>query len=338
MGMTHRERVMRALSCEPTDRVPYDLMEGQVWPELLEWSRREHDCVTEDDVSDFLDTDFRWYRAITTAPEWFVPESETYSGQVRARPLAHAETIADIEAYQWPDPAWWNPPDFAAARRRWPEHAIGLRPTWVNVFGGACVAFGFERALEVMGSAPQLFQAYAERQHEFVMEILRRTIGPGQGLCDICWQGDDYASQMGMLMSPRMWRRLIKPYVAEEVHLALDHGMHVIFHSCGAVRPILPDLIEIGVSALMVFQTRAVGMDAESIATEFGGRLAFYGGIDCQEVLPFGTEEQVREEVCANIRAFDQCRGYIVANAHIMADIQPENIVAMCTAARECSL
>ena len=75
--------------------------------------------------------------------------------------------------------------------------------------------------------------------------------------CDICWLGDDYASQTGMLMRPDLWRRYIKPYLAEEVQLARKHGLYVLFHSCGAVRPILPDLIEIGVNALEVFQTSA---------------------------------------------------------------------------------
>ena len=103
--------------------------------------------------------------------------------------------------------------------------------------------------------------------------------------------------------------------------------MLVFFHSCGAVRPVLPDLVEMGVSALVVFQTRARGMDPESIAREFGGHIAFYGGIDVQQLLSFGTPEQVVDEVQRNVRAFSRCGGYIVANSHHGVDtIRGENL------------
>ena len=112
--------------------------------------------------------------------------------------------------------------------------------------------------------------------------------------------------------------------------------MYVLFHSCGAVRPVLGDLVDIGVDGLLVFQTTAADMDAESIAREFGGRLVFYGGIDVQQVLSFGTIDEVRKAVQANARAFAHCGGYVVANSHSsVATVRPENIHAMCDAARE---
>jgi uroporphyrinogen decarboxylase len=109
----------------------------------------------------------------------------------------------------------------------------------------------------------------------------------------------------------------------------------VLFHSCGAVREILPDLIDIGVGALLVFQTTAVGMDVPSMVRDFGGRLAFYGGIDIQQLLSFGTPEEVKATVRRNVEAFSECGGYIVANSHHgVTTIKGENIEAMCAAAR----
>ena len=86
---------------------------------------------------------------------------------------------------------------------------------------------------------------------------------------------------------------------------------------------------------MLVFQTSAVGMDAPSIARDFGGKMAFYGGIDIQRLLTFGTPEETAAEVRANVRAFERCGGYIVANSHhTVPSFQGENIEAMCRAAR----
>ena len=167
------------------------------------------------------------------------------------------------------------------------------------------------------------------------MAILERALPAARGVCDLCWLGDDYASQTDLLFSPDLWRKLIKPYLAAEVALARKFDLAVLFHSCGNVRKILPDLIEIGVNALLVFQTSAVGMDADSIAAEFGGRLAFYGGVDVQQLLSFGSPADVAKAVEANARAFAKHGGYIVANSHHgVSTIQGRNIEAMVAAAR----
>ena len=186
-----------------------------------------------------------------------------------------------------------------------------------------------------MAAEQHVFEAFVARQHAYYMDILKRTVEAGEGTCDICWLGDDYASKDAMMMNPDLWRRLIRPYLAEQVALAREHGMLVLFHSCGSVRAILPDLIDIGVNGLLVFQTTAAGMEAGPIAREFGGRLAFYGGIDCQHLLTFGTPNDVRAEVRRNVAAFSRCGGHTVANAHhCIANIRGENIEAMCEAAR----
>ncbi len=341
--MTSRERVIRTFQFEQTDRVPYDLMEGSVWPELLDYLQCTHGIHGSDDVLDFLGTDFRWVSVVNTGPAQ--PPGRTWPSQdehkahtkyVGKGPLAGAETIADVESYQWPDPRWWQPADFEAARTRWPDHALVFSAGWKPLFWTACEAFGVEHALIKMLNSPAVFDAFIRRQHEFYMDILSRGLKAARGFCDICWLGDDYAGQEAMLMSPALWRRYIKPYLARQVRLARQHEMYVVLHSCGAVRPILPDLIDIGVNALLVFQTTAAGMEPESIAAEFGGRLAFYGGIDVQRLLSCGTVAEVKAQVRANIRAFADCGGYVVANSHHgVATIKPENIIAMCEAARE---
>jgi len=311
-------------------------MEGHVWPELQQYFRASHGLDDAGSVTDLLDPDSRW-----TELEYVGPSGDDASPPVaatrdiRSGPLASASTVAEVETYPRPDPSWLVPGDYRAFAERYPDRARILIPGWRPLFWGACEAFGFERALTAVREEPALFEAFVEGQHTWYMSVLRRAVAAAQEHVDICWLGDDCAGQHGMLIAPADWRRIIKPRLAQQVRLIREHGMRVMLHSCGAVRPILGDLIDIGVSALLVFQTSAAGMDAASIARDFGGRMAFYGGIDVQGVLSTGTPAEVAEEVQRNVRAFRRCGGYVVANAHHgVSSIRGENIEAMFEAAR----
>jgi len=338
--MTPRERILRTFRFEQTDQVACDLMEGQVWPRLQDEFRERHRCETAEQIIDYLNPDCRWLFMNYVGPQHdgSAARATAYSWEVSHGPLAGATTIAEVEASPEFDPAWWQPPDFAAARCRWPDQALVLLPGWMPLFWGACAAFGMEDGLTLLYTAPAVFEAFVQRRHERYMELLRSAATKARGICDLCWLGDDYASQQAMIMGPEMWRKFIKPYLAEQVRLLREHDLLVLFHSCGAVRAILPDLIDIGVNGHLVFQTSAEGMSAPSIARDFGGHLVFYGGIDVQHVLSFGTPREVQTAVWDHCRAFEQCGGYIVANAHHGVDtVRGENIEAMFTAGRRFS-
>jgi uroporphyrinogen decarboxylase len=341
--MNSRERVLKTFKFEQTDRVPYDIMEGNVWHELMQYFRQEHGIKDEDAVRDFLGTDFRWTGMDFIGPHSpAVPgptaEDRSHSLDIRKGPLSGARTVADVLKYKWEDPAWHQPQDFAAVRKRFQNHALVFCPGWSPLFWSACTAFGMEEALTNMISAPKLFEAFVKGQHEFYMDILLRGLKAAEGYCDICWLGDDYASQKDLIMSPELWRKFIKPYLSEHVRAAREHGMYVMIHSCGAIRSILKDFIDIGINAHLVFQTSAKGMDAKSIARDFGGKLVFYGGIDVQHTLSDGTIADVEKEVRSNVKTFAKCGGYIVSNCHhTILTVKGKNMVAMFNAARKCT-
>jgi uroporphyrinogen decarboxylase len=347
--MTHRERVLATLRFDPTDRPPYDLMEGCVWPELMDYFRDEHSLADAPAVLDYLDTDFRWVgmeREPSAAPEPDADDApdpeqplpdaaKLYSKKIADGPLAGARTIADVEAHEWPDLSVCQPRDYAADRLIWPDHALVFVGGWTPLFWHACEAFGVETAMVNLATRPELFECAVKCIHERYMGLLRSGLGAARGHVDICWLGDDFSTQESMFLSPDHWRRFIRPYLAEQVEFARGQGMLVLYHSCGALRPVIGDLIDIGVNCLEVFQTTARGMDAVSIAREFGGRLAFYGGMDIQGLLSYGTTTDVRAEVAANVRAFGERGGYVVANSHHnVATIDGRNVEAMCAAAR----
>ena len=362
--MTSRERVLTTFEFQPVDRLGFDLMEGAVWPALQDFFLRTFGFTTSEEVINFLDPDFRWiglqYRgpeepenpagadeaedaakaesvARAEAADFPQETGRTYSKDVRSGLLNRVKTVGEIDRLQWPDPSYLQPADYKRIREKWPDHAIVFCPGWSPLFWGACEAFGMETALVTLAIKPEVFEAYIRRQHEYYMDFLTRGLDAAAGHCDICWLGDDYAGQKAMLISPSHWRQYIKPYLAEQVSAARSRGMYVLLHSCGAIRPILSDLADIGVNGLLVFQTTAEGMDARSIAADFGGTLVFYGGMDVQRLLSYGTKQDVSSELAANVNAFAGRGGYIAANSHHGVEtINGENLVAMCEAARMC--
>ena len=341
--MTHRERVLSTFRFEETDRVPCDLMEGTVWAELLDTFRNRSGFERATQLLDYLDTDFRWAPMVRTDQIEYAEErlpaaerSGDLSKAIAKGPLEGATTVAEVEAHDWVDPATFATPDYSVVRRRWPDHALVVTAGWWPLFWGTCEAFGVESALLNLVHNPALFEASVKSIHERYLDRLSRVLTAARYVADICWLGDDFATQESMFLSPAHWRRFIKPYLAEQVALARSHGMIVLYHSCGSIRPVIRDLIDIGVNGHLVFQTSARDMEPESIAAEFGGQIVFYGGMDVQQLLSFGDSESVANEVKRNTDAFRRCGGYVVANSHHrVLTIRGELIEAMCLAAHE---
>ncbi len=149
---------------------------------------------------------------------------------------------------------------------------------------------------------------------------------------DVIWLGDDVGNQDRMMISNDLWRRFLKPRMAKlfKELKAINPGVLIAYHSCGFIEPIIPELIEMGLDVLDPIQPLAAGMDAESLKKQFGDRLAFHGGIDEQDLLPFGTAEDVRRETRRVIDVLDDGGGYIMCAAHaIQPDTPVENVMAM---------
>ncbi|NIA12876.1 MAG: hypothetical protein GWP08_02255 [Nitrospiraceae bacterium] len=152
---------------------------------------------------------------------------------------------------------------------------------------------------------------------------------------DWLWTGDDVAGQQAMMMDPAMWRDLIRPHLQRVVDVGAARGLPVAYHSCGALRPIIPDLIEMGVGVLNPVQCNCPGMDPLELKREFGAELAFMGGVDTQDLLPNGTPGQVRRATARLIEGMTAGGGgYILAASHTVPPETPDdNIFAMYTEA-----
>jgi uroporphyrinogen decarboxylase len=192
---------------------------------------------------------------------------------------------------------------------------------------------GMENTMLDMAEAPGLARQVLARCVDFSIALSEKAIQ--RFPLDWLWTGDDVASQQAMMISPRTWRALVKPELARVFAVAKAHHLWLAYHCCGALRPIIPDLIEIGLDVLNPVQGNCPGMDPLELKQEFGRQITFMGGLDTQELLPHGTVDQVRRETTRLIeRMTRDGGGYILAASHTIPPETPdENIFAMYAAA-----
>ena len=340
--MTPRERIFAAINFEKTDRAPCDITEGRIWPDLDNYFEREHGLHNRDEILNFLDTDIRWIEPTFTNTDLVTTSRDTVS--CSTGPLANAETVEEVtKGYESAyanffggnDTNVFCEIDYAAFRKKWPDHAVALIPFAVPYFWESCSQFGMDEVFFRIHDKPELYEALLKVSHTRSMRNLTDFIGKSGGCADILLLWDDVAGQNGMMVDPGWWRETIKPYLKKEVDFIHAHGLKVFYHSCGAVRPIIKDFIDIGIDVFTVFQANARDMEPGSIAREFGGRICFYGGMEVQYLLSYGSVAEVEAQVAHNLESFRGCGGYITANCHSQMDtIKGENIVAMCRAAK----
>jgi uroporphyrinogen decarboxylase len=177
-----------------------------------------------------------------------------------------------------------------------------------------------------MALDPDYTEALLDRILEIQLVLIRRFIELG---VDGGYFGDDYGAQKNMLFSPQMWRTYIKPRLACMFAPFREAGLPVVMHSDGQIQAIIPDLIEIGLTALNPVQPEV--LDHSWLRRTFGKQLAYYGGISTQTVLPIGTTEDVKRAVHECIqRLVVEGTGLVVAPSHrMMTDVPLENIDAM---------
>jgi uroporphyrinogen decarboxylase len=168
------------------------------------------------------------------------------------------------------------------------------------------------------------------RVTDFYVGLAERVMVAAGSRIDLIWTSDDIAHQHGAIVSQRMWRQLIAPHHERLNRRIHELGARVMYHSCGAVRPFISGLVEIGVDVLEVLQFSARGMDPADIKASFGKQLCFHGGMDVQSTLPRGSVEEVRRVTRERIEVLSQGGGYVLAPTHnVQVDTPPQNIVAM---------
>lgn len=238
--------------------------------------------------------------------------------------------IPQIDSFPWPDPdKHMDSEKCKKAVDSAPQDFALLGVMWSAHFQDACSAFGMETALVKMITEPELFRAVTDRIVEFYLNANEIFYSAAKGKLDAVLIGNDLGSQKSLMLSPDTIREFVLPGTRKLVEQAKAFGFKVIHHSCGSIYDIIPDLIDTGVDAIHPIQALAAKMEPERLKRDFGGKVAFCGGVDAQNLLVNGTPEQIREKVAQLMKIFPT--GLIVSPSHeaILPDIPPENIEAL---------
>lgn len=276
--------------------------------------------------------------------EWWMPIEGGFYHDMRKHPLINVDTIEGLKKYKFPDPE--HPARFAGMAERADELMNKKQVAYVL---GRNAAGIFEVALWLRGFENffcDLIQntAFAEALLDIICEIKMRywskaltTVGKNVMIVS---EADDLSSQDRCLISPQMYRKFLKPRHSRlfaHIKKSAEAPVKIFYHCCGAVRPLIPDLIEAGIDILNPVQVSAEGMDTRELKREFGKYITFHGGgVDTQKILPRGTPQQVKDEVKRRIDELAPGGGFIFAAVHnIQADVPPQNIMAMWEALQE---
>jgi len=368
--MNSRERVRTALNHREPDKVPIDFggftttIEAEAYEDLKKYLGIKKETKVflrahveiDDEILEKFEVDTRYLRSYPLqkwedvkkkdtvidawGTKWYQPKSSYYFDPVEF-PLANA-TLDDLKDYQYPQ--LWNKEHgdelAKTAERLYKEtdYFLIADALCVGIFDQAWFVRGLENFLiDLIANkdfANKLMDIVLEQRKDFYGKFLD-AVGP---YVDMVIAEDDLGTQEGPLISPELYREMIKPRHKELYSFIKSKAdVKVFHHSCGAIREFINDLIDVGVDVLNPIQVSAKNMDTKKLKEDFGDRIVFWGGgCDSQHVLPFGSPQEVHDEVKKRISDLKSGGGFVFASIHeIQPQTPPENIIAMFEAAKE---
>lgn len=361
--MTSRERVKAIFAKQPADHIGFWMgnPHEDSWPALVDAfsvdcspaagesrgrgqrprERRRDTPEARLAVRRRLGDDFRWISA-----EWSSYKHPAGKpifeigrrGESLGSPGAFADTdsVQEVHDFPWPNPDYL---DFSTCidelRTAGPVYrASGF---WCPFFHVAADFFGMDNYFIKMYTHPDVVHAVTRHIVDFYLEANRRFFAAAGDLVDAFFLGNDFGTQLDLLISPDAFGEFVFPYLRELTAQRHEHRYQVVLHSCGSIYKVIPDLISLGVDALHPLQARAANMEAERLGAEFGGAIAFLGGVDTQDLLVNGSPEDVRADVERISRALGP--NLVVSPSHeaLLPNVPPSNVEAMADAARASS-
>ena len=250
-------------------------------------------------------------------------------GEVDNHPLAEMTTVEQIDQYPWPSPDDHDWDEF----RGKVAGLTGKRAVRCGVYEPFllyCSLRGLEQGFMDLLIEPELAEAILAKIFDYCYRVNERMFDIADGHVDLTYVAEDLGSQHSLLMGLEQIRRFILPNQKRMADLARHHGIHIFYHTDGAAREVIPELIDVtGIEILNPIQWRCPGMEREGLVRDFGDKVIFHGAVDNQQTLAFGSAEDVRDEVLDNIRIFAPAR-WICAPCHNLQAVSPtENIVTM---------
>ena len=348
--MRSRERVEAALKGQPVDRIPHNF---RAWGNVLDLLCESLALPDRDSVLEWAQSDFRDLGGLgsflkpgvgleTGYDIWGV-RRETREGEhgsyahIVHSPLAGASNMDDARAYQFPDAHelfdFSGLPDAAKSAGRDGEYFLFMEVE--SVFDRTWAVRGMENLLVDLIADEEMAHYMIGQNARFFYERTRMLLEAGRGAIDCVGLFDDFGTQEGLLISPEMYRRFVKPHQVDLIRLAHEHGAQVFYHSCGCVAELYPEFVEIGVDIIDPLQLSAMKVTAGELRRRFP-HANLHGGLDTQHILPFGSPAQIFAEVRSLIDALGQGGHYVFSTTHnIQGGVPVANLCAMVSAVHE---
>jgi uroporphyrinogen decarboxylase len=290
-------------------------------------------------IYSYLDDDCRWISCDSgyISPDGRPALDATYGGHRRhalasGGCFADVETIAEVEKYPWPDASRCDFTHIYNAIERYPDKMV-FTGMWACFYHNMCDFFGMENYFAMMHENPAVIECATEHMVDYYVEMNDRFLSGLGDRADVIFFGNDFGTQLDLMISPEHFRKYILPSIKRIVAGAKKYGKLVMLHSCGSIYRIIPDLIDAGIDAIHPIQAKAAGMSADKLA-QYKNDLAFVGGIDAQSFFVNATPRQIADEV---YRVRDILGPNIVispSHEEILPNIPPANVLAMSRAAK----
>ncbi len=350
--MTSKERVRIAMSHKKPDRIPaaFEAV-APVWEKLM----KHYGYTTHSQVLDRFNIDILYAEPLYVSKE----PKETYDNEGRRVltsfwgykrtehqttvdkysmttyfPLKGLNSIKQIkENYKFPNADMFDYTPITKACEKYPDKAIIIGHE--GPFQVVTSLMEMDEFFMLMYDEPTVAQYILDKMSEFELAYYRKCFEAGCGKVDVLRTHDDYGTQQSLLFSMDMWKRHFKENTKKLADLAHEFGAYFMQHSCGAVAPIIPELIECGVDALEPVQ-KVQGLEVDKLAEKYLDKITFHGGVDTQWLLPSGTPQEVAKETEHIMRTLGKNGSYILmASQCFESDVPIENIEAIYNVSRE---
>lgn len=351
-SLTPIERFKLTIQGKPVDRVPFTL-QGEVVGYTKPFLKLFKEMTGQESPADYFGFDVR---GIYVNPTKLIPDFSAYPGKVEnieidewgvgfrpgsishlvqmIHPLQNSKDSKNIDEYPFPDrDALYRYEGLQEQINNWHKKDLPVACFAGSIFEQAWYMRGMENLLTDFIVNPSLAHALLDRITDILITVSKKVTELG---IDVLILGDDIGSQHGLLMSLEHYRKFLKFRLKKVIEAAKSINSHiqVFYHSDGNIEEAIPDLIEIGVDILNPIQPEC--MDPAHIKLKYGKELSFWGAISLQKTLPFGTRDEIFQEVKLRVETIGRGGRYVLAPAHVIgSDVSWQNVVALCEAVHE---
>ncbi len=351
--LSSRDRVLTAFGHREPDRVPCWLGASPEWRAIA----CDYLSLPDDEaLSVYLGDDFRRVFSSYAGPERTHPSRnlsrpdatyrtpfgvERYGygyGMPLHEPLKDAQTLAEVQAYEWwPDPEWIDVSQVRADALKYDREYAILGGEWSPFWHDAIDLLGFDGLIYAMHDQPDIAHEVIGRCADYYLAVSRRIFEASGDAVDVFFIGNDLGAQNGPMVGPRQFRTYVLPHLKRFVDLGHEFGKVVVLHCDGSIRHFIPDMIAMGLDGIQSVQPYCTGMALDGLKADFGDQMTFFGCVDTQALIE-GTQAEARQLTIDTLTTMMPGGGFIASPSHdyLLPETPVENVIVMYETIKEC--